>query len=203
MPGFNKSAVFHGGFHLIPITNMVVSRVLLLCGGAAALLWPHATPDRTLFERLQEPQLVTTSAAQAMPVIRLPGFLSEAEQEELHALARSVREEAPHSASVWATDALELGEHEEWRTTFLNQRLPQRLPQLWGRVLDAARKADSRHFGGMLERLPQPLHALNVRSAEYHVITTGGALAYPEHLDYGSLVTVDFMLSSVRLDRLG
>ena len=39
----------------------------------AALLSPHATPARTLFERLHDPRLVPTSEAQAMPVVRLPG----------------------------------------------------------------------------------------------------------------------------------
>ena len=153
---------------------------------AAALLQPHATPDRTLFERLHEPRLVPISTAQAMPVVRLPGFLSEVDQEALHALARLVREDRPE---VWATDALGLVEEEEWRTTFLNQHLPERMPQLWGRVLGAIREADSAHFGGLLERLPQPLHALNVRSAEYHVIDPGGSLAHPKHLDYGEDVT--------------
>ena len=170
---------------------------LLLCMGAteAALLLPHATPDRTLFERLHDPRLVPTSEAQAMPVVRLPGFLCEAEQQELHALAEYTRATAPE---VWATDALGLVENEEWRTTFLNQRLPDLLPQLWGRVLSAIREADAAHFGGMLERLPQPLHSLNLRSAEYHVIDPGGSLAHPKHLDYGSLVTVDFMLALTR-----
>ena len=36
---------------------------------------------------------------------------------------------------------------------------------------------------------------LNLRSAEYHDIGPGGALPHPKHLDYGSLITVDFMLS--------
>ena len=51
--------------------------LLLLFTGAAeaALLLPHATPDRTLFERLHDPRLVPTSEAQAMPVVRLPGYL--------------------------------------------------------------------------------------------------------------------------------
>ena len=39
----------------------------------AALISPHATPARTLFERLHAPRLVPTSEAQAMPVVRLPG----------------------------------------------------------------------------------------------------------------------------------
>ena len=39
----------------------------------AALPSPHATPARTLFERLHDPRLVPTSEAQAMPVVRLPG----------------------------------------------------------------------------------------------------------------------------------
>jgi len=44
----------------------------------------------------------------------LPGFLSEAEQQTLHALAEFTRATAPE---VWATDALGLVEEEEWRTT--------------------------------------------------------------------------------------
>ena len=63
----------------------------------------------------------------AMPVVRLPGFLSEAEQQAVHALAEYTRATAPE---VWATDALGLVEEEEWRTTFLNQRLPDLLPQV-------------------------------------------------------------------------
>ena len=77
----------------------------------------------------------------AMPVVRLlPGFLSEAEQQTLHALAEFTRASAPE---VWATDALGLVEEEEWRTTFLNQRLPDLLPQLWGRVLGAIGEAQA------------------------------------------------------------
>ena len=49
-----------------------------------------------------------------MPAVRLPGFLSEAEQQTLHALAEFTRATAPE---VWATDALGLVEEEVWRTT--------------------------------------------------------------------------------------
>ena len=53
--------------------------------------------------------------------------MSEAEQQAVHALAEYTRATAPE---VWATDALGLVEEEEWRTTFLNQRLPDLLPQV-------------------------------------------------------------------------
>jgi len=67
------------------------------------------------------------------------------------------------------------------------------LPALWARMLDAMRAADADHFG-VLEETTR--HKLHLRSAEYHEVLPTGALPTPKHLDYGSLVTIDLMLSS-------
>lgn len=140
--------------------------------------------DRSLLERLREPRLVSFDVAQRTPVVRLAGFLSRPEQQHIHALAAEVRAEA----GAW--EGLATG---NWRTTFLNQRLVQDLPALWARMLDAMRAADADHFGVLEETTP---HNLHLRSAEYHEVLPTGALPTPKHLDYGSLVTIDLMLSS-------
>jgi len=149
-----------------------------------ALAPAPAIPRRGLLERLAEPHLVPFAEAQRSPVVRLPGFLSEREHEQLHALAAAVR------ADAGAWEGLATG---AWKTTFLNQHLPLVLPALWARMLAAIRAADAEHFGVLDE---PTRHALNLRSAEYHDILPTGALARPEHLDYGSLLTIDLMLSS-------
>ena len=144
-------------------------------------------PSRTLFERLKSPNLVAELDAQRTPVVRLPNFLSADEQARLHEVARAVQREGVDHHSTKA-----IGGGKAWRTTFVNQRLPELLPDVWERVLGAIRSADAEHF----RVLDEPSrHTLNLRSAEYHDIGPGGALPHPKHLDYGSLITVDFMLS--------
>ena len=80
-------------------------------------------PTRTLFERLKSPNLVAELDAQRTPVVRLPDFLSADEQARLHEVAREVQREGVDHHSTKA-----IGGGKAWRTTFVNQRLPELLP---------------------------------------------------------------------------
>ena len=73
-----RAVVVHeltGMMQLLSVIDSCVILLLFTGAAEAGLLLPHATPDRTLFERLHDPRLVPTSEAQAMPVVRLPGHL--------------------------------------------------------------------------------------------------------------------------------
>ena len=144
----------------------------------------------SLFERLNWPRLKAPEAAQLTPVVRLPGFLSEDDMEQIHALASAVRASSGDDCLSTATKGAQLAEG-AWQTIFLNKRLPQLLPALWSRTLQAMSNADAEHF----HVLDTARRTLNLRSAEYHEIAPTGSLPHPKHLDYGSLITVDFMLS--------
>lgn len=140
-------------------------------------------PRPGLLERLAAPRLVSEVDAQQTQVVRLPGFLNVAEQQELHKAAARVHAEAG------AHFGLAEG---NWRTTFFNQRLPALLPDLWERLVLAMRRADAEHW----QVLDEQREMLSLRSAEYHVILPTGGLPIEKHLDYGSLITIDLMLSS-------
>jgi len=152
-------------------------------GSSAAATVAPPTATRTLFERLSTPNLVPEVWAQRTPVVRLPGFLNEEDMQSIHELAFAVRAEQ----GKW--HGLATG---NWQTTFVNQRLPQLLPELWARMVGAMREADAAHFGVLDEHAR---HALNLRSAEYHEVLPSGGLPIPKHLDYGSILTIDLMLS--------
>lgn len=168
------------------MATLVVASVMRL----AALAYP-TIQTRTMFERLNEPRLLRDVEAQKLPVVRLPGFLSEHEQQQLHALADAVRASDSHSLSDSTKGAM-LGEG-AWGTTFINQRLPECLPDLWERAVHAMKWADAQHFH-FLDA--EARHALNLRSAEYHEIITTGSLPHPKHLDYGRCALPDSVAGS-------
>jgi len=184
---------------------LVTSCLWSSCSAAAALsafttargevsgrVVPASSPvePSSLFERLNWPRLTAPEAAQLTPVVRLPGFLSEDDMEQIHALASAVRASSGDDCLSTATKGAQLAEG-AWQTIFLNKRLPQLLPALWSRTLQAMSNADAEHF----HVLDTARRTLNLRSAEYHEIAPTGSLPHPKHLDYGSLITVDFMLS--------
>ena len=167
---------------------LAASSLSALLASAPATISAPATGSttesgRNMWDRLSSPDLVPWEDAQRTPAVRLPNFLSEYEQEQLHELAIATRE------TGGAHHGLAKG---NWRTTFINQRLPEHLPDLWSRIMAAWRQADAEHFGILEEEGRECLH---LRSAEYHVVLPTGNLAQPKHLDYGSLLTIDFMLS--------
>ena len=121
----------------------------------------------SLLERLAVPSLVTMEDAQKMRVVRLPGFLSEREQQQLHDLAVVVRQSEGHHHGLAEGN---------WRTTFLNQALVQQLPELWALMRAAMGDADARYWEILDEERRK---MLSLRSAEYHVVLPTGGLPTP------------------------
>ena len=145
--------------------------------------------DSDLIRRIESPLLPDVEFAQASAVKRVPGFLSDADIEAIHATAAQVR--AEKGTAGQRENCFERQVREGGRTVFINERLWQLLPDLYARIVATAREADSELWGGLLDGR----HALSLRSAEYHTVLEEGGLAMPNHLDHGSLVTVDLMLS--------
>ena len=135
------------------------------------------------------PRLETLEVAQQGAVVRVPGFLSPAQICELHAAAATVRE-SKGAVDVTRRQGAPTG---SWHTVFLNERLLELQPSLHARLFDAARGADSTRHGGRL--LDDERHPLRLRVAEYHRVTPGGGIPMAKHHDYGSLYTLDLMLS--------
>ena len=175
------------------------SRIDELSGGvapapSAPVPAPAPPPPPPALSRLaprvwqQEPRLPDEKFAQGTSVKRLAGFLSDADMEAIHAAAAQVREEK--GAASDRRNCYEREVREGGRTVFVNERLWQLLPDLFERCLEAVRAADAELWGGVLEGREQ----ISLRSAEYHTVLAS-PVAMPVHNDYGSLVTMDFMLS--------
>jgi len=126
--------------------------------------------------------------AQATRVKRVPGFLSDDDINALHHVA-TVARAGGNGYTPQAT--LERQEREGGRTVWINHYLALMLPDLHSRMLQAARDADAELWGGVLEEREM----LSIRSVEYHTVLGEGGVAMAPHADYGSLVTIDFMLS--------
>ena len=158
------------------------------------LLWPTAALGLLL-----TPSLVDFDVARKSPVKRLPGFLTQADIEQLRQTARTVRDLKGTHASV-ATRDRQL--REGGRTVHMNHHLRLLMPELHDRMLSAARAADAELWCGADVSRPelgvlQDRAMVELRSAEYHDVrgVSEGALPMHLHGDHGSLVTVDLMLS--------
>ena len=89
------------------------------------------------------------------------------------------------------------------RTVHINHHLAEMMPALHDRLLRAAREADRDHWRGAADADRPDVGVLDdramvaLRSAEYHDVRGKAESALPMHLhgDYGSLVTIDLMLS--------
>lgn len=136
---------------------------------------------------LTAPRLVSEADAQRTSVIRREGFLSPHEIQQVHTAAAAV--------------ALAHGEEDlakrqkcapgSWKTVFLNQRLTEMLPDLAARLWDAVRTADRDHWGLLDEARQQ----ISFRVCEYHTVLPNGGLPTTTHSDWGSLITMDILLS--------
>ena len=131
-----------------------------------------------------EPPLVAMDVARASRVVRVRNFIDDAEIDALVAAARACE------ADKGAVERSARGAG-GWTTVYMNDRLEAELPELRARLLKAAKTADAREWGGVLENRS----ALELRCAEFHTVVAPGNLAYEEHYDQGSLVTADIMLS--------
>ncbi|KAL1504860.1 hypothetical protein AB1Y20_008630 [Prymnesium parvum] len=161
------------------------TRRFLVILSAIALLLRDAEAARGLAHRLYRPRLPSPEHAQQTDVVRLPRFVSDEEIASLHRLAAAVRAE---SGEVERSNGLEAG---SWKTVFINHRLSELLPDLHRKLFDAAHTIDSAHWGGVL----LGRRSLNLRCAEYHTVLQRGGLPIERHYDYGSLVTIDLMLT--------
>lgn len=159
--------------------------MLVLLAGTVGLLVERPPPRVGLLERMTSPRLVNPADGQHTQVIRWASFLSDVEIDALHAAAASVR---ASSGEVSRDNGLR---EASWLTVFLNHRLRHLLPQFHAKLFAAARETDANHWG----LLDASRHALNLRCAEYHTVLEQGGLPMTNHIDQGSLITMDIMLS--------
>jgi hypothetical protein len=161
---------------------------------------PEEDQHRADFEaylRLQERplHLLSVADAQATKVVRLPGLLDDDEMAALRELAEAAALADPgcvSDRSGWSTDADRGDAPPVWTVVFLQAecRLQTLLPALTRKLYAAVRAADGAHWN-----VTRGVEHVSIRCAEYHTMRVGGGLADPEHYDYGSLLTLDVMLS--------
>jgi hypothetical protein len=68
----------------------------------------------------------------------------------------------------------------------------RKLPAIRQKLLDAALRVDSQHWGGLCAAATE---ALVPRCVEFHTVKPPGALPSEDHFDQGSFLTIDVMLS--------
>eukprot|EP00930_Biecheleria_cincta_P032871 TRINITY_DN22776_c0_g2_i1.p1 TRINITY_DN22776_c0_g2~~TRINITY_DN22776_c0_g2_i1.p1 ORF type:complete len:488 (+),score=34.47 TRINITY_DN22776_c0_g2_i1:141-1604(+) len=143
--------------------------------------------------------LLSKDEAGKLPVVRLPGLLSDHEINKLLAAAQAdtdrrigtYRRVIPNGP--WSTWYLHTG---GW--------LQATFPALCTRLAQAVAAADNEHWGLLAnapcaKTLGQPV----VRTAELHTVEGGGGLPFPDHHDYGSMWTLDIMLAEPGQDFSG
>jgi hypothetical protein len=155
-------------------------------------------------------RLVPVDEAQASSVVHLDGLLDEDDMAALSDLAHAASLADPSCVSdrsSWSDPGqirAQISEGAEandqgsvWSVVFLQagRRLQRRLPAITTKLLAAVRAADQSNW-----RALSGLAHCNIRCAEYHTMRPGGGLADPEHYDYGSLLTLDVMLSEPGAD---
>jgi len=139
-----------------------------------------------LSDRIFSPRLPNPATAQRTSVVRIPAFVDDTEIGAIHAAAAAVRADAGERLR---SNGLE---EDTWSTVFFNHRLAELLPSIYEKLVAAARQADAAHGWNVLDAERQ---SLAMRCAEYHTVHTAGGLPIKKHYDYGSLVTMDIMLS--------
>ena len=154
-----------------------------------------AKPPMSVTQKMEAPRLVSEADAQRTVVRHLPGFLSEADLESIHVAAETCRAAAA-AAGFKVSSTYERQVREGGRTVWLNHRVLELLPELHARMMGAAQAASRELWGGVLDdRI-----ALHLRSSEFHTVIhdaedSGRNIPMPVHADYGSLVTINLMLS--------
>mmetsp|Transcript_8087 Transcript_8087/g.21152 ORF Transcript_8087/g.21152 Transcript_8087/m.21152 type:complete len:297 (-) Transcript_8087:444-1334(-) len=132
------------------------------------------------------PRLESLPDAQNGQVVRVPAFLSPQEISELCEAA-----ESQGDASRQDIHKRQGAPKGSWFTVFLNHKLRLLFPSVHDRMFEAAREADMDAW----QLLDSERHELAMRCVEYHSVTTGGGIPMKKHHDYGSLLTLDIMLS--------
>jgi len=148
--------------------------------------------------------------AQQLPVVRIPGLLSEDEIRQVLSEAAAIRRDgagavrlqsSPSSGdgpSSWDPEGYEV-ERGEWSTTYLQTEhmFQSRLPEIHTKLTAAAVAADRENWGICAAALAagEEGDALRTRVVELHTVGVSGGLPHPRHYDAGSCVTIDVMLS--------
>jgi len=166
--------------------------LLFAASQATAALGSPGTAHSRLFA---QPRLESLLEAQRSSVVRIPQFLSTSEIERIH-------EAASETASIEGQQDIHKRQgapEGTWSTVFFNHHLAALLPELHQRLLDTARTTDAAAW----KLLDDERHSLNFRCVEYHVVSEGGGIPMPKHHDFGSLLTMDVMLSDPSSDFSG
>ena len=151
----------------------------------ATLLWARITSSRLLHRRL--PPWPRYSAGALPPpevavcsrVVRVRQLLSADEVAAVRSLAVELPASRKHPTAARATSYLSSG-----------GAFASRLPHLHRRMLDTARTVDMQQRWKLLEgRKVAP------RCVECHTLGAGKDVLHPGHYDFGSVVTIDIMLS--------
>lgn len=141
-------------------------------------------------------RLVPESVAQRTQAVRVRQLLSQADIADVHRVAAALAQRPGSSIdrSAWGQPA------GTWQVTFLNAdgTLEAQLPEVYGRVRDAALAVDRRYWNATAG-----IEYVNYRVAEFHTMRstldgrpTGGGLHTKRHCDHGSLLTIDIMLTN-------
>eukprot|EP00929_Paragymnodinium_shiwhaense_P061376 TRINITY_DN30650_c0_g1_i1.p1 TRINITY_DN30650_c0_g1~~TRINITY_DN30650_c0_g1_i1.p1 ORF type:complete len:832 (+),score=160.88 TRINITY_DN30650_c0_g1_i1:87-2582(+) len=141
---------------------------------------PAPLPDGCRMPLLQPP------VAQKHKVIILKNVFNAEDVTRMHVLAEKaeVDDHAPTTSG-------------SWRTRYLNYKgaMRAKAPDLLQRLLDAVLEADAGPEGPRLLHGVEDTSKLRPRVVEYHQVGPGGSLPDPTHIDGGSLLTIDVMLS--------
>jgi len=140
--------------------------------------------------------------ARRSSVHRIPEFLSRSEIEALKSAAETVSTELKLAGKPGVHDLAyrQATAKGTWSTVFINHRLREMLPELHDRLFSAARETDVAHSWGLLHDDNAEGPSLNFRVAELHRVQPGGGLRKANHIDHGSLITLDLMLSEPGVD---
>jgi len=136
----------------------------------------HARPDLMGVEAVS-----FNDMARASKVQRVPQLLNDDEIAAVEALAQHIGWHQINPAGKT-----------NWKTCYLNAEhaFSLHLPEIKAKVFAAARKVDEQCWGVM-----RGTSQLGMRCIEYHQVGVGGGLPWIHHRDWGSLLTVDIMLS--------
>jgi hypothetical protein len=151
---------------------------------------------------LKPPQLVPEEQAQLSSVHRIPEFLSRSDIEALKSAAETVSAKLKQAGKPGVHDLAhrQATAKGTWSTVFINHHLREMLPDLHDRLFSAAREADAAHAWGLFREGEAEGAPLSFRVAELHRVQPGGGLRKANHIDYGSLITLDLMLSEPGVD---
>jgi hypothetical protein len=145
-----------------------------------------------------EEELMSPAEAQNTNVVRIAGFLSDEEVDELLVALSSAQKDE-------AIGVMERGPDGEpqtdgvWRTSFLhsNGYFRSKLPHFREKFSQAIVDTDSQNWKLLKGRSAAEL---NFRTVECHEYGAGGRLAREDHFDGGSLITLDVLLTEPGVD---